>query len=221
MIMTPSQIILQLNSKYQKKHLNEADTRFKIIDTILIDILKWQKAPLMLEVIKKNSRADYVLYGKNSKPILIIESKKSGSYFELPSNINSTLNYQKISIEKLITIRNLKDAIMQVKEYCEDLGSNYGCICNGNVWVFFCINSPHGPWKQLPAYVIRDNSFFSENYTTAINIFGYHNIINNSSLKSNIGVSRQLCAELFFPKSSITAYDMPVNSNDLQVILIL
>lgn len=211
--MTPSEIILSLKSKYSKQKLSEADTRFKIIDTILLEILKWKKEPLMLEVIHKTVRADYVLYGKNSKPLLIIESKKSGSYFNLPSNINSTLNYQKVTVEKLLADRNLKSAIEQVKEYCEDLGCNFACVCNGDVWVFFCINSSHGPWKKLPAFVIRDISFFSENYAIASQIFSYDAIANNSSLKNNIGISRQLHPEIFFPKNSISAYDMPVNSN--------
>lgn len=211
--MTPSEIILNLKSKYSKQKLSEADTRFKIIDTILLDILKWKKEPLMLEVIYKTLRADYVLYGKNSKPLLIIESKKSGSYFNLPSNINSTLNYQKVTVEKLFGDRNLKAAIEQVKEYCEDLGCNFACVTNGEVWVFFCINSPQGPWKKLPAFVVRDLSFFSENYNLGCQIFSYDAIANNSSLKNNIGVSRQLHPEIFFPKNSITAYDMPVNSN--------
>src|SRR5258705_466129 len=34
------------------------------------------------------------------------------------------------------------------------------------------------------------------------------------SIKTNVGVSRQLFPEIFYPKSSITAYDMPVNSNN-------
>jgi Cdc6-like AAA superfamily ATPase len=211
--MTPSEIILNLKSKYSKAKLSEADTRFKIIDTILLDILKWQKDPLMLEVIYKSVRADYVLYGKNSRPLLIIESKKNGSYFSLPSNINSTLNYQKITVEKLLTDRSLKSAIEQVKEYCEDLGCNFACVCNGHVWVFFCINSTLASWKKLPAFVIRDISFFSDNYNIASQIFSYNEIVNNSSLRNNIGVFRQSNPEIFFPKSSITAYDMPVNSN--------
>ena len=212
-MLTPSQIIFDLKLKYSKEKLNEADARFKIIDTILIDILNWKKEDLMLEVIHKSVRADYVLKGKNNKPLLIIESKKSGAYFSLPSNINSSLNYQKITLEKLLGDRNLKSAIEQVKEYCEDLGCNYACVCNGNVWVFFCIYSPHGPWKKLPAFVIRDLSFFSENYNLATQIFSYNEIANNSSLKNNVGISRQLHPEIFFPKNSITAYDMPVNSN--------
>lgn len=211
--MTPEEIIKGLKSKYSKQKLNEADTRFKIIDTILTDILKWDKDPLSLEVIKKSLRMDYVLYGKRKKPQLIIESKKSGSYFHLPSNINSSLNYQKVTVEKLMSDRSLKQAIDQVKEYCEELGCNFACVSNGDIWVFFCLNSSQGPWKKLPAFVVRDLNFFSENYNIAEQIFGYNSIINNLSLKNNIGVTRQLQPEIFFPKHSITAYDMPVNSN--------
>ena len=106
--MTPTEIVTDLKLRFKSKSLNEADTRFKIIDTILLEILKWRKEPLMLEVINKGVRADYVLYGKSNKPVLIIESKKTGKYFDLPRNINSTLNYQKITLENLLTEKNIR-----------------------------------------------------------------------------------------------------------------
>jgi hypothetical protein len=121
MSKTPNEVIADIKKKYSKQKLNEADTRFKIIDTILLDILHWQKDPLMLEVIKSSTRADYVLYGKNQKPLLIIEAKKTGSYFNLPSNINATDSYQKISLEKLFTDNSLRTAVIQAKESVRNL----------------------------------------------------------------------------------------------------
>mgnify|MGYP003575433208 FL=1 len=217
--MLPSELVNDLIQKYAKRSLNEADTRFKIIDEVLEKILAWPRGPIALEVYINGNRADYVLHGKNSKPILVIESKKTGKYFELPKNLNGANNYQKITVDKLLTDKYIKEAIFQVKEYCEDLGCNYGCICNGEIWIFFNINSSYAPWKKQPAYVIKNLKFFSENFTTPFNVFGYENIINNSSLKYNIGTSRQLHSEVFYPKSSITAYNMPVNSNKYASIL--
>ena len=75
--MEPTAVINKILSTFSYKSLNEADTRFKIIDTIILDILKWPKDPIACEVIQKGVRCDYVLYGRNKKPSIIIESKKS------------------------------------------------------------------------------------------------------------------------------------------------
>lgn len=218
--MTEIQIIKELIERYKGKNLNEADTRFKIVDEILEKILKWPKEPTCCEVYINGNRADYILYNKASKPILIIETKKAAKYFELPTNLNSTNNYQKILVEKLLTDDNIKEAILQVKEYTEDLGCNYSCITNGFTWIFFQVSATNGvSWKKLPAFVINNINFFDADYTVANNFLSYTNLIENSSLKKNIGVSRVLYSEIFYPKTNITTYNSPVNSNIYASIL--
>lgn len=211
--MSPNDIINNIKNSYSEKKLNEADTRYKIIDEVIINILNWPKDSTALEFIINGNRADYILYKKNQKPAIVIESKKSGKYFELPKNFNSDSFYQKITVEKLITDKYIKEAVFQVKEYCEDLGCSYGCVSNGFVWIIFNINSTYAPWKKQPAFVIRDLNFFSDNFTTAYNILGYLNIVSGDSLKQNIGVSRVVTSEIYYPKAGINTYEMPVNSN--------
>lgn len=212
--MTEMKIIQNIIKTYKGKNLNEADTRFKIVDEILEKILNWPKEPTCCEVFINGSRADYVLYNKSKTPLLIIETKKASKYFELPRNLNSSNNYQKISVEKLLTDRNIKDAILQVKEYCEDLGCNYAGITNGFTWIFFQVSMVNNiSWKKLPAFVINNLDFFEKEYIQAYNFLGYTNLLQNSSLKKHVGVSRNLYTEIFYPKNGITAYDSPVNSN--------
>lgn len=212
--MTEIEIIQDLKKKYSNTNLNEADTRFKIIDVILESYLKWPRHKNSVELFINGNRADYVLYNNTSKPVLVIESKKTGVYFELPTSVNFQGTAQKISLEKLITDDNIKEAIFQVKEYCEDLLCNYGAICNGDVWIIFKINSTNQkPWKKLSAYVIKNLDFFEYNFTEAINLLGYTSITQKQSLQSKIGVSKKNHSEIFFPKGHITAYDTIVNSN--------
>ena len=171
-----------LKSAYSGKKINEAETRFKIIDEILEKYLKWPKSKTSVEFFVKGNRADYILYGKNKKPFLVIESKKTGTFFDLPSNLNFKSNFQKIPLEKLLSDKYIKDAIYQVREYCEDVICNYGCICNGNVWIFFKINSNgQKPWKSMPAYVIKSLDYFISDFTEAINFLGYTNVIDGSA----------------------------------------
>jgi len=203
----------KLKSELDSKNLNESDTRFQIIDVLLTDILKFPRETITTEKYIDGNRADYVIKGKNDKPILIIESKKNSIYFELPKNLNHSKRFEKILVEKLLTNQDIKDAIAQVKEYAEDLFCNFAAICNGKTWILFKINSNVKPWKKLFAFVIKDIDFFIEEYTTAINVLGYTNITENDSLNLNIGVAKKNYTEVFYPKNNITTYDTPVNNN--------
>lgn len=212
--MTEIELIQDLKKKYSGKKFNEAEVRFKIIDEILEKYLKWPKNKTSVEVFHNGNRADYVLYNNSQKPVLIIESKKTGNYFELPTSINFKNQFEKITLEKLLTDKRIKEAVLQVKEYCEDLMCQYAAICNGEVWIIFKITSTNqNPWKKLPAYVIKSLDFFENDFTEAINFLGYTSVINKLSLQSLVGVSKILHPEIYFPSSSITAYDTLVSSN--------
>ncbi len=213
--MNEIDLIKKLKTKYKDSSiLNEAETRFKIIDEILEKYLKWPKSNTSVEFFVDGNRADYILKNKANKPILVIESKKQGVYFDLPKNVNFSKNFQKISIDKLISDNNIKNAINQVKEYCEDLLCQYGAITNGIVWIIFKITPTNQkPWKKLPAFVIKDLDFFESDYTTAINLLGFTSMIELNSIPNNIGVNKKSYTEIFFPKQQINSYDSPVNSN--------
>ena len=123
-------------------------------------------------------------------------------------------------MEKLLSDPNTKDAILQVKEYCEDLGCSYGAISNGRKWIFFHVSPRDKPWKKLPAFVINDIIFFKDDYTTAKNLFGYESIVNDHSLRKYIGHVGSTNDEVFYPKNSIIPYNSPVNSNKYAHILL-
>ncbi len=211
--MTEIEYLKDIKNNYTDDSLNESDTRLKIIDTILVDVLKWPKSTITTEKYINGNRADYELKNEMGTPLLIVESKRENFYFELPKSANSQHNFEKIAVEKLLTDDNIKSAMFQVKEYAEDLVCNFACICNGKCWIMFKINSNTKPWKKLPAFVIKDIDFFLEDLTKSINLMGYHSILNESSLNLNIGVSKKTYKEIFYPKNNITTYDTPVNNN--------
>lgn len=212
--MTEIDIIDDLKAKYDFTKLNEASTRFHIIDEILEKILKWPKSEVSVEDHIEGNFTDYILQSQQNKPLIVIESKKSGKYFELPENLNANKKFQKITVDKLLTDENIKAAILQVKEYCEDLICNYGAITNGNVWIIFKVSPTNQkPWKKLPAFVIKNIDFFKIDYTTAINLLGYTNVVEKNSIQNNIGVSKKNYSEVFFPKHKVIAYDTLVNTN--------
>ncbi len=210
--MTELEILRKIENDFKNIDLNEADTRFQIIDEILTKILKWPKETITTEKYISGNRADYVLK-KDKRPLLVIESKKNQKYFTLPENANFSADFQKVLMEKLITDENILEAVVQVREYAEDLLCQFAAICNGKTWIIFKVTSTIKPWKKLPAYVIKDISYFINNLTVAQNLLGYEAVINQGSLNKNIGVSKKTYSEIFYPKNNIIAYETPVNSN--------
>lgn len=212
--MNEIELLDEIKKKYDFSELNEASTRFYIIDEILEKILKWPKQKVSVEQHVDGNYTDYILLNSQHNPILVIESKKAGKYFELPENLNANKKFQKITVEKLLSDENIKSAILQVKEYCEDLVCNYAAVTNGDVWIILKVTPTNQkPWKKLPAFVIKNIDFFKFDYTTAINLLGYTNVTEQNSIQNNIGVSKKSYSEVFFPKHKIIAYDTLVNTN--------
>lgn len=115
--------------------LNEADTRLKIIDTIFINILGWEKKDLTCELpVGQNKEqpkhntlyADYVLESNNSK--YLVEAKREGRYFELPNSSNRRTYIRKGVIRKG---GNNGAFLDQGIKYMDNLGTPFCVLCNG------------------------------------------------------------------------------------------
>jgi len=59
--------------------LNEANTRFKLIDGLLIDCLNWEKTDISCEDSYEGKYTDYVL--SLFRSVAVVEAKKSGNFF--------------------------------------------------------------------------------------------------------------------------------------------
>ena len=92
---------------------NEATTRLHLIDTVLYECLGWNREDIQAEEPYDDEYADYTIY--NPRRIMIVEAKRDGIYFEIPTTKDS-LEY---SIQSLIRDSGkLKEAIEQAMGYC-------------------------------------------------------------------------------------------------------
>jgi len=65
---------------------SEADTRLRAINTLLFEVLKWEKTDVETErYCRAAGFADY-LFSSNGSRGLILEAKKAGIFFVLPSH---------------------------------------------------------------------------------------------------------------------------------------
>lgn len=194
---------------------NEANTRHKIIDFIIHDLLSWPRNRVSLEDRIDNGYSDYILKKNSEDPILVIEAKKEGIFFKLPIPYNNNETSCFVSIKKLVTDPNIKEAISQVKNYCFDLGCEYACITNGHEWVFFKTFEKGKKWDSLQAFVVRDLQFFHQEYTKAINNFSFTAVIENSALPTLLTSAPPKDRNIYFPKEKIPSYAHPITSNRL------
>jgi GTPase SAR1 family protein len=194
---------------------NEANTRHKIIDFIIHDLLSWPKNRVSLEEHINVGYADYVLKKNEEDAVLVIEAKKEGVFFELPIPYNNNETSCFINIKKLISNKNISDAISQVKSYCFELGCEYACITNGHEWIFFKIFEKGKKWDTLQAFVVRDLNFFLHEYTKAINQFSFTAVIDNSSLPNLLTSAAPKDRNIYFPKEKIPSYSHAITSNRL------
>lgn len=143
-----------------KGNRNEATTRFQLIDSILLNSLAWERGSITSEDSYNKEFTDYTL--RLNQPVLIIEAKKEGNYFELP------LGYERLDYPLKSLYRdekNLKEALLQVSQYCQTRGIQLGAISNGWQFVIFLANRVDGiPPLEGIAYVFPSLDFIYKNF---------------------------------------------------------
>lgn len=202
-----------------KRNFNEANTRHKIIDTVLHDILAWPKNRVSLEDHTESGFLDYALRKANTDPIIIIEAKKEGKSFNLPDNLKNNNNCFYSSIKKITSDSTIKDVINQAKDYCMSEGCQFGCITNGHEWIFFKVFEQGKKWSDINCFCITDTSYFISQHTDAINKFSYKSITENYSLNQFLSSTSPKDRNTFSPKDIISQYSKPMNANRLGTTL--
>ena len=195
--------------------LNEADTRFQIIDRLLQDVLGWPTQAFRMEQSTVEGFADYHLLRPNGKPALIVEAKRTGVYFDLPANFNLRKPFRAVKTRTLLTSNGLKAAIIQAQRYCADEGCEYGAVTNGVQFVLFKAFQRGKAWRDLTALVVSNVAWFATNYTDALRLLGYSSIVERQSLLEAFEGGNPDSREIFFPKERIVSFNQTINSNAL------
>ncbi len=206
-------------SELDSRTENEADTRHKVIDVVLHDILGWPRNRTSVEEYIRPGFADYVLKKSNGDDLLFIEAKRSGIFFTLPISHNANERFAYIGIQQLMSDANIKDAMQQVRTYCIDTGCEFAAITNGHEWIFFKTFERGKRWESLRAFVIRKLEFFRDDYTKAYNSFSYTAITDNSALSALLTSAAPKDRAVYFGKTRIPSYSHTINANKLAAAL--
>ncbi|MEL4377649.1 hypothetical protein [Brucella cytisi] len=207
--------LLDLAAILKTEEANEAETRHKVIDTVLHDILGWPRARTKVEEFIAPGFADYVLTRPNGEFMFLVEAKRIGKAFELPIPHKAGELFCYLGIKQLQSDANIRSTMQQVREYCMDVGCEYAAITNGNEWIAFKCFEKGKRWDELKAFVIRDLRFFLEESTKATNAFSFIAITEHASLVSTLSSAPPKDRQVYIAKDRILPYSHPISSNRL------
>lgn len=205
----------QIIAEARSRSKNEADTRHKIIDYILHEYLHWPKNRVAHEEHVHEGYADFILKKSNGDPLLVIEAKKEGIFFELPVAYQAAETSCFVSLKKLLTDANIAAAVAQVRTYCYELGCEYACITNGHEWIFFKTFEKGKKWDTLQAFIIRRLDFFIQEATKAENNFSFIAVTERSALMELLTSAPPKDRGIFSPKEKIPSYAHAISANRL------
>ncbi|WP_275291350.1 hypothetical protein [Amycolatopsis sp. La24] len=144
------------------RHRNEASTRLQIIDTLLIDVLRWPRSAVRAEEPAGSDRIDYAIGSPGIQ--LIVEAKREGIYFELPAGVVAGA-HSISSITDGPQGKQLRAAMDQVSRYCTTKGVAPAAIANGHQLVaFIAIRTDGIPPLTGKALVFPDLQSMLDNY---------------------------------------------------------
>jgi hypothetical protein len=118
---------------YPVESQTEADTRARLIDRMLGEVLDWSGGQISREESAYPGFMDYVLI--LNRRIAVLEAKRSGDTFKLPADITSGKRFTLNGIIR--RVRNLQLHIDQVLDYCFRNGIEYAIVSNGLQYVIF------------------------------------------------------------------------------------
>lgn len=210
------QVLEELNREFisiNREKFNEADTRFRFIDTMLTKCLCWSPQDINNEDVVDEHYADYKI--SLFRPVVVWEAKRVGNYFELPVG-KQRLIYSLKSLCK--DNPEFKKALIQVSGYCHERGIQVGVVSNGWQIVAFLANRSDSI-KPLEgdALVVPSLEVFLENYKEVWNCLSKFGFQEEYLVKKILG-DRE---EQLPPKLSSTIHDYPgiKNRNPFQTEL--
>ena len=172
--------------------VSESDTRAKVITRVLTDVLRWPEQDIDREPYTESGRMDYRMKVLG-KPHIVVEAKAEGIAFTIPID-GARKTY--VLDGALMSDKETKDAILQVRGYCDDEGIRYAIATNGDAWIVFrAVRDDNVGWKKGLARVFKSLESIYEEFTDFWNFLSFEAICSgslNAEFSSTLRTSLQL-----------------------------
>jgi hypothetical protein len=195
---------------------SETDTRVKMIDRILTEVLGWPEADLAREDHVESGFIDYTL-SLHAQPYVAVEAKKEGNAFTLPHKLEEK---RYVLDGALMTDQNVKKAIVQVRQYCDDapVPIKYAIATNGYTWIVFRAVRDDIGWKRGRARVFRSIEYIRDNFTEFWNLLSYARI-ESGSLQEEFSQAAAEPRQMLRVLDRLFNADLPLRRNRLNTAM--
>ncbi|MFM9329051.1 hypothetical protein [Paenibacillus mesotrionivorans] len=132
-------IFLELKKEYigfSEEDLNETETRLKILDSMLTQVLGWPQSQIKAEVPLGETEADnnhkklyidYLLISDHNN--FLLEAKKTGASIQLANSTHRTF------VRGGVVYNSNKKFLDQAKNYMVKLGTPFSLVTNGHIFI--------------------------------------------------------------------------------------
>ena len=111
---------------------NESDTRLKVLDRILFEVLDWKHEAVDTEPPTGSGYIDYLLTIGAKRGAMIVEAKKKG----LLSPATKSNEVMNVALSGPV-VKPLLPGIQQAMGYALENGVSVAAVTDGNTWLFF------------------------------------------------------------------------------------
>ena len=151
---------------------NEDTTRMRAIDTVLFDVLGWEKTAVTTERYIRTDVKGFEDYALFQKEVLcfIIEAKKQGETFVLPDR-----KYSDKPVGFALLAQECPAAEVALKQavgYAAAEGARYVAISNGYQWIFALAFVPNQPLKERSVFVFESVDAIKSRFRVFWRCFG-------------------------------------------------
>ena len=194
----------------QHGRVSEADTRVKFIDRILKEVCCWPELAISREVHHTVGYSDYQLTIRDL-PLLAVEAKREGIAFTLPTGTHARTAQLNGA---MMTEAEVKNAIHQVRKYCDDGGIKFAVATNGYAWIIFRAIRDDMPWNRGRARIYPSIESIHEHFVEFWNLLSY-DAISEGSLDTEFGRIPAPPRELLRVIDRLFNADLPLRRNRL------
>lgn len=156
----------------------EADARFRSIDEMLKNVLKWQNDKVKCEPRTNAGFADYTLHGVDGRTLGVVEAKKSSA---LPLG-TTDVKFSHYQLSGPV-LKPLSKVIEQVTGYCLSKGTPLACVTDGNAWIFFRALRTDGLDASLGTAIVFPNlDAVGNHFSVFFDLISHYGITNGLAL---------------------------------------
>lgn len=125
--------IVRRHEQLKLQDANEAETRKKVIDQVLENVLGWKDEDISYEERvsedDETKYADYII--KTADISILIEAKRIGKTFD------TVPDKKKVKLTRQIVNGETGKAIIQARDYCRKKSIPFAVVTNGSQWIIF------------------------------------------------------------------------------------